>query len=248
MRIEWLSFADRQRVGALVLEPGDDLDEGLQRLGLGPPRPTLVLIGGADGLGASAAEDLRPLFLEVLAPLAQELGAFVVDGGTDAGVMRLMGEARRDTAASFPLIGVAPVETVVLPDARESSGIARLEPHHTHFVLIPGSGWGDESPWIARVSDSLSAGRPSVAVLLDGGAISERDLAASVAAGRRVIVAAGSGRLADRLANAADGGDEDPEVRALADSHLVRAVRVDRGPAALAAEVRRALTVGVGGP
>jgi hypothetical protein len=98
------------------------------------------------------------------------------------------------------------------------------------------------------VSDSLSAGRPSVAVLLDGGAISARDLAASVAAGRHVIVAAGSGRLADRLAGAADGGEEDAEVRALADSHLVRAVRVDRGPAALAAEVRRALTVGVGGP
>ncbi|UXE59643.1 MAG: hypothetical protein KA717_28380 [Woronichinia naegeliana WA131] len=34
------------------------------------------------------------MFSKVLAPLAQELGVIVADGGTDAGVMRLMGQRR----------------------------------------------------------------------------------------------------------------------------------------------------------
>ena len=63
---------------------------------------------------------LRPLFVETLAPLAEALGAFVVDGGTDAGVMRLMGQAHAETGATFPLIGVAVTGMVALPDVAPS--------------------------------------------------------------------------------------------------------------------------------
>jgi hypothetical protein len=36
---------------------------------------------------------LQQLFVEAIAPIAQELGVAVVDGGTDAGIMRFIGQA-----------------------------------------------------------------------------------------------------------------------------------------------------------
>ena len=105
---------------------------------------------------------LFPIFVEVLAPLAEDLGAAIVDGGTDAGVMRLMGQARHETNATFPLVGVSAVGTVVLPGASSSPpDAAPLEPHHTHFILVPGSEWGDESPWLPRVASGLADRSPS---------------------------------------------------------------------------------------
>jgi hypothetical protein len=77
------------------------------------------------------------LFSKVLAPLAQELGVIVADGGTDAGVMRLMGQAREEVQGSFPLVGVSPVGLVRLPDVETSSTeLTDLESHHTHFGSV----------------------------------------------------------------------------------------------------------------
>ncbi len=49
--------------------------------------------------------DRCPLIERALIPLCEELGAAIVDGGTDAGLMRLVGRARTATHAQFPLIG-----------------------------------------------------------------------------------------------------------------------------------------------
>ena len=35
--------------------------------------------------------------------------------------------------------------------------MAQFEPNHTHFVIVPGSDWGDESPWITWVASELAA-------------------------------------------------------------------------------------------
>jgi hypothetical protein len=69
-------------------------------------------------------------------------GAAIVDGGTDSGVMRVMGRVRDATSASFPLIGVAAMGNVIAPGIRAQPDAAELEPHHTHFVLVPGAVWG----------------------------------------------------------------------------------------------------------
>jgi hypothetical protein len=136
---------------AIQVQSPEELSTALRELALHCPRPILVVVGGASKLSEADLSRLRLLFVKVLAPLAEELGASVVDGGTDAGVMQMMGQARAETAATFPLIGVTPVGKVALPDRIPSSKVTALEPHHTHFVLIPGSNWGDESPWLARV-------------------------------------------------------------------------------------------------
>jgi hypothetical protein len=137
----------------------------------------------------------------------------------------LLGQALRTERASFPLVGVAVEKKVILPGGASGSGGRRgLERHHTHFVLVPGSSWGDESPWLARVATEIAAGAFSVTVLINGGEISFQDVANSVAAGRPVLVIKGTGRAADRIAAALDGDRSDAEAAQLAGSSLVTGV------------------------
>ena len=87
-------------------------------------------------------------------------------------------------------------------------------------MLVPGERWGDESVWLARIANIL-AGRASVTLLVNGGDIAWQDAARSVAAGRRVIAVAGSGRTADELAAAVRGDPADSRASTLAESGLV---------------------------
>lgn len=168
-------------------------------------RPVLVLVGGASGMEADLLPALTELFVEELAPMLDRQGVVVVDGGTDAGVMRLVGEARAQAGASFPLIGVAAGGTIAISGRRSAPGSASVEPRHTHLILVPGDEWGDESPWLAAVGTAVAAGQPSSTLLVNGGSIAYRDAEYSLAAGRTVLVLDGSGRAADDIARAKRG-------------------------------------------
>jgi SLOG in TRPM, prokaryote len=201
-----------------VERPGD-LARALEELGLTPPLPTLVVTGGADALPAEDAERLARV-VDDIAAVAERLGVAVVDGGTDAGVMRLLGQARA-RGRSFPLVGVTVAALAAAPDEEPVGAQAPLEANHSHAVLVPGHEWGDETPWLAAVAGVLARGAPSATVVLNGGPIAVADAAASVAAGRRVLVLDGSGRSADALAAAARGEPAEEPVRAVAASPLV---------------------------
>ncbi len=202
-----------------------DLAAAVDELGLDRGRPVLVVTGGASGLDERTKERLRTLFSEVLIPFARARNAVVVDGGTDSGVMQMLGQALGTEGPSFPLVGVAVAKKVAVPGEASESGRRRaLERRHTHFVLVPGSSWGDESPWLARVATEIAAGAPSVTVLINGGEIALQDVANSVAAQRPVLVIKGTGRTADRIAAALDGDLTDAQAAYLASSHLVTAV------------------------
>ena len=53
----------------------------------------ILIFGGAAGLDDSRKAHLETLFAEGVAPVAAELGALIIDGGTQSGVMAMMGEA-----------------------------------------------------------------------------------------------------------------------------------------------------------
>ncbi len=209
---------------AIRVQSPQDLSAAMSELGLHSPRPILVVVGGASKMSDGDLSRLRSLFVNVLAPLAEELGALVVDGGTDAGVMQMMGQARAQIAGTFSLIGVAPEGKVALADRDPPDEVTPLEAHHTHFVLIPGSNWGDESPWLAQVATVLADGAPSVAVLVNGGEIAWKDVSENLGANRPVLVLAGSGRLADILAAALRGEATEERARKIVASGLLQVI------------------------
>jgi hypothetical protein len=215
-----------------------DLDFVLQTLGIDSRRPAIVVIGGASKLSTSDFNRVQQLFVKVLAPLAQKWRAAVIDGGTDAGVMRLMGQARMAIAADFPLVGVIPIGLAALPDKEAPSPVAApLEANHTHFVLVPGSKWGDESPWIANIASAIANATASVTVLVNGGEVSWKDASESIEAERSLIVVAGSGRTADILANAVRGQSTDSRAEEIVSSGLVQAIDLEAGASAFASMI-----------
>ena len=235
-----ISFANGSSAVAVELDSYGDIEGGCAALGLAT-RPTLVLIGGAGGLADREAAQIHPLFVETVAPLIDALGAQVVDGGTDAGVMRIMGGARAELTLRFPLVGVAAGDTVAVPGKDVSAEAAHLEPNHSHFLLVAGSGWGSETPWIARAATVLAGEHPSLTLLVNGGDISWDDALQSVAAKRPVVAVAGSGGTADALIAQLRGAEVDGRARRLAASGLVLTAEGMDGAASVGAILDRLL-------
>jgi SLOG in TRPM, prokaryote len=214
------TFSNGRTALAVHVQHSEELPAALHELGLRNDHPVLVLVGGASKMDPTGLNRLRSLFVEGLVPVVTALGAVVIDGGTDAGVMQLMGRAR--ATATFPLIGVAPTGKVIMPGLHHQG--TPLEPHHTHFVLTPGTKWGDESSWLAQVASILAGGVPSLTVLINGGDIAWQDVSQSVHVGRSVLIIGGSGRTADTLVNALRGQATDHRANELVASGLLRVV------------------------
>jgi hypothetical protein len=229
------------KAAAARVEREEELELALRALGIAGA-PALVLVGGAAVMEADEIARVETLFGDTLVPAAERHAAVVIDGGTDTGVMRAIGRARAARLATFPLLGVvvaALAAEVLLEGSPEAEP---LEPHHTQLVLVPGSAWGDEAAWLARIATVVAAGRPSATVLVNGGDISMEDVGRSVADGRPVVTIGGSGRAADELVAALRGEVSKPEVSQLVDSGLVRAVDIgdSRGLAALLEDLLKA--------
>ncbi len=224
-----LTFNQHQTALAIQVSKSAELPNALKQMGLSDSRPILVIVGGAGQMSDRDFSRIQKLFLEVLAPIAESLNASVVDGGTDSGVMRLIGNARSQINAHFPLVGVAPTAKVILPDTVNTSvdDATPLEPNHTHFVLVPGNNWGDESPWIVQVATVLAHGSPSLTVLINGGEITFMDALNSIISDRLVMVIAGSGRTADKLVSALQGDTTDERATKLADSGKLQSINLD---------------------
>jgi SLOG in TRPM, prokaryote len=236
-------FGGERTARAVKVDEDADLAGCLSGIGLQGPGPVMVVVGGAAGLGADGMERLRPVFRDALASVAQRVGAFAIDGGTDVGVMRLLGRARFELGASFPLIGVAALATVTIPGTEPGrSDAAPLEPLHSHFLLVPGDDWGDESRWLASAASALASSAPSVTVLVNGGEVAYEDVQHSVAANRPIIVVAGTGRTADQLVAAVDGEAADERATALVATGLVRVAGPVDDPGSVAAALSAALS------
>jgi hypothetical protein len=173
----------------------------------------LVLVGGAADMSETDAGLVEQALSAAIVPVVERVRATVVDGATRVGVMQLVGRARAELSGGFPLVGVVVAGLVAETE---------LDEHHTHFVLVPGDDWGDESELLSAFATAVAAGARGVTVLANGGDIAWRDLASSVAEGRPVVVLGGSGRTADELAEA-----ETPRARDLHESRLVTVVAVD---------------------
>lgn len=211
---------------ARVARPAD-IPAALDDVGVARPRPVLVLVGGAGGMDEATQQVLARVLRDAVLPVVERHGATVVDGGTDSGVMRMLGRARAERNGVFPLVGVAASGTVRVPGGPTIDDAAEPERHHSHLVLVPGEAWGDESPWLTDVADVIADGCASVTVVVNGGEITYADARGSLDRGRPLVVLAGTGRTADAIADARAGRPADPRAVEVAASPLVRLVAVD---------------------
>lgn len=198
-------FSNGQQAQILSISEDATCADILQRLQISPAQSNLVVIGGASKMTPESLQRLSTVFETVIAPLAERLHLVVLDGGTEAGVIQMMGRAKRATGGTFRLVGVAPRVKVRLPGEEtnpELEGRKDLEPNHTDFCLVPGDRWGSESPWLARLASTLAGSHPSVTVMINGGQVALEDLVANLDTGRPAIVLSGSGRMADAIADA----------------------------------------------
>jgi hypothetical protein len=156
----------------------------------------LILIGGADHTEPDRPAALEAFFATVARHCARTDTA-VVDGGTDSGVMRLMGEARAASAGAFRLVGIVPTGAFTRPTA-QGAAIAPA-PHHSAIVRVPGAWFGDETRWLFAAADHLGGGSAST-IVVNGGALTLDEAHQRLAAGHPVIAVEGSGRAADELA------------------------------------------------
>lgn len=198
-----LEFDAGRRAKVVELEASDELGTALRVLGVATGRPVVVVVGGAAGMGDDAHERAGVALRDAVVPVCEDLDAALIDGGTAAGIMQIVGEACAARHTAFPLIGVAAVGTVRLPDdVVTDDGRADLEPNHSHFVLVPGTEWGDESPWIVRVARAVAGESPFVGLVVGGGDITAIDARLLVDSGFAVIAISGTGGVADDLAAA----------------------------------------------
>lgn len=204
MRTETINFPDEQAL-AVFPEERSNLAQALAELGLVGRHPVIVLIGG--GIDEQHAQITRQA-IEVISSRAADVDAVVIAGGTDMGMMSEIGKTKSRNQYNFPLIGITPEALVTWPGGPRSSKFLgwgekrwQLEPHYSHFILVPGSEFGDESAWIIDAATILSKGRPFVTILIGGGDVSRKDIELSLELGNRVIALSRTGRLADDFAS-----------------------------------------------
>ena len=83
----------------------------IDALGISSPKNLILLIGGADKLDENPRFRLTQLFSRGIARAAADAEALIIDGGTQAGVMQIMGQGIADRGRRSSLLGVAPGES-----------------------------------------------------------------------------------------------------------------------------------------
>jgi SLOG in TRPM, prokaryote len=216
----------------------------LETLEITSPRAVIMIFGGAAGLDDSRKAHLATLFADGVTPVAAELGALIIDGGTQSGVMAMMGEAVARSPGTCQLLGIAPKGKITDPEIAGTSAIsdgAPLEPNHSHFVLVESNEWGGETGTMFKLAAALNV--PVATMLINGGQIAGGEASQSVRNGWQLLVVEGSGRFADELSAAVRDGQfaKSVEVSEIVRSGRVALFHFDNPAQKLRDELRRML-------
>jgi SLOG in TRPM, prokaryote/SMODS and SLOG-associating 2TM effector domain 1/Protein of unknown function (DUF4231) len=205
-----VTFPNGNTASLLVETPHISPSDMVALLDLGRPLGVIVVAGGADTLDPALTSRLHRLFGRGVVQAATAIGAVLVDGGTGAGVMAILGESVAGRDPHPPLVGVAPVGKVTYPGRAAAPGDVPLDENHTHFVLANTAEWGGETDLLMDLVEGIAGGSPVVTIVVGGGdgALEE----ATQAARRRwpLVVLKGTGGIADTLAGAAEDRKRHP--------------------------------------
>jgi hypothetical protein len=198
-------FPNGNKARLVLTTPKIEAAEILGRLGIERADALILVVGGADELSESIAPRLAQFFSRGVARAAVDAKAVIIDGGTQSGVMRMMGQGVADRGRESILLGVAPSQKVTYPGDQSSypsQDKAQLDENHSHFVLVESNEWGGETDTLYALARELTKGQaPVVTLLVNGGDVTQGEVLRSVRQGWPIIVVEGSGRLADQIAS-----------------------------------------------
>ncbi len=161
-------------------------------------RGVVSLIGGASLISAEKAGSIDRRLQDILVIVQQKLnGKFaVVDGGTDTGVMKSVGNAERRLNGMLTSIGVSPLGGM-------TNWFAPLNTQHDlSLVLNNCNDFGEETEFmmilISELINLMNRGS-AFTILANGGKITVVEAFSNVREGRKVLVLSDSGRTCDLL-------------------------------------------------
>ena len=195
------------------------------------PRPDVLISVTGSAASLQLTSQLQRVFDRGLASAAAMTNAWIFTGGTDSGVMKLVGEAMHKYGlVDVPVVGVAPwgaisgrkelsdkkgqcIEVNVRKTGIDSAG--RLNPYHTHQILVDAPGGEDAMAWGSEIAlrSSLertyatSKGVPVVQLVIQGGLGTLDTCIASAELGSPLLILADSGGAATAIAQFCASGE-----------------------------------------
>ncbi|HEX8423291.1 MAG TPA: hypothetical protein VF634_07765, partial [Pyrinomonadaceae bacterium] len=120
---ETISFPNHNAVAVFpaATHKAEDIVAALE---VKPYKAVILVVGGAASMDEQLIPRLTQLFGRGIARAAAEADAIILDGGTQAGVMTMMGEGVAGRGYKTRLIGVAPAELVTYPGSTKATGVA----------------------------------------------------------------------------------------------------------------------------
>lgn len=231
-----ITFDNEHQAQAVIIPAHAQPEEIIQHIGI-QLSPTIFITGGASKMMEEDIQRVREI-IDTVAAFAEKHQATILDGGTESGVMHMIGESRRRNNYTFQLVGVSPLGRVSFPGYKNPNEEATLEDSHTHFVLVEGKEWGDESTTLLGLTLAASGNKtyPAVGILINGGQIAKQEvyLAATEKYHLPMIVLDGSGRAADDIATAFKTGRANQKIlQAILRGGDIQLVGTHEGPSAV---------------
>ena len=202
LKIQEISFPNGTLALAVIPSRSSPATDIVRALSIPKPGSLIIIAGGAARMDERDHTNLARLFSDGIAHVAATHHALVIDGGTQSGVMELMGQGVAQKSHRPPLLGISPIENIIYPGKtlpRSTTELTPLDPNHSHFVLVDSNEWGGETETMYALAEVYSQSCPSVAILVNGGAIAKNEVLYNVRQNRPIIVIEGSGRLADDI-------------------------------------------------
>jgi len=250
-RVRTIEFGEDRSAHAIFVKANTSPRYILKELGADPlPRGIITVSGGAKDFPPDVAERARQVIERVIVPLTFEHDLLVVDGGTAAGVVKLIGEAfarkgqagLEAAAAAEPadqskgssrprryLMGFVPASKITYPGLKRSrQSYTPLEPNHLSFVLvIDAKEWGGEVKTLFKFLEYLSRNKhiPIVNLVVNGGRITIKEVYHATRQGRPVILLDGSKRAIELMVAAMQGASQQSLIDLLEQRGLAKNAR-----------------------
>ncbi len=208
--VKKIVFANGNQAKYVEQASGASVDDMIKSLGVRQPETIIISLGGAKDLDTDKIAKLTHMYSRGVADAAEDLDALIIDGGTDSGVMAMMGQSLRNRKKKLALLGIAPEGKILLSDSQvpDETGRYPLEPHHSFFMLAKSNEWGGETDLMVEVAKSFSFKAQVVVVLANGGENAKIEMLRCVREGWPIIILKDSGRFADHLADLKEGKTE----------------------------------------